>query len=142
MHGKEINNTLQSLIKVNNGNTYEIEITMNYEEKGQKEGEQQYYLNVRYKEQTINYLPKIKPLNSSELIKIRRAKHYLGGVPPTFNRSCTSHTNSFLGFLKPRTQLINENVSYGISLVSDKVCTKNSSIILDSLLTFWFTNIN
>lgn len=122
-HGKNIVNTQKSTNKVNNGESYEIEITMNYKEKNSKEGEQQYNLIIRYKEKAIETKSKKIALNSSELVKIRRAVHYLGGVPPTFDRSCISPTkNSFLGFLKPKTPLTNEKSSYGISLLPEKVC--------------------
>lgn len=121
-HGKGIINTQKSTKKVNNGENYEIEITMNYKEKNPKEeGEQQYNLMIRYKEKAIETKNKIA-LNSSELVKIRQAVHYLGGVPPTFDRNCISVSkNSFLGFLKPKTPLTNEKSSYRISLLPEKV---------------------
>lgn len=121
-HGKNIANTQTSDNKLNNGKSYEIEITMNYKEKNSKEGEQQYTLIVRFQEKTLERKSNKIALNSSELVKIRRADHYLGGVPPTFEKSCFKlNTNSFRGYLKPKTPLTNENVSYGISLVPDKV---------------------
>lgn len=130
-HGKDIVNTQKSLKKVNNGESYEIEITMNYKEKNPKEeGEQQYNLIIRYKEKAIETKSNKIALNSSELVKIRRAVHYLGGVPPTFDRSCLSLTkNSFLGFLKPKTPLTNEKSSYGISFLPEKVCIYNFNVI-------------
>lgn len=128
-HGKDVVNTQISDKKLNNGENYEIEITTNYIEKNPKEGEQQYNLIVRFKDLAIENKSNRIALNSSELVKIRRAQHYLGGVPPTFNRSCLPlSTNSFLGFLKAVTPLTNENASYGISYVSNKVSNPKFSI--------------
>lgn len=116
--------------KVNDGENYEIEVTMNYKENSQKEGEQQYNLIVRFQEKSVERHSNKIALNSSELVKIRRAQHYLGGVPPTFEKTCVKlNTKSFLGYLKPKTPLTNENVSYGISLVSDKVCYLNDWMV-------------
>lgn len=117
-------NTQKSKIKVNTGKNYEIEITMNYKENNLKQGEQQYNLIARFQENIVERQSNMISLNSSELVKIRRAHHYLGGVSPTFD--CLKvKTNSFLGYLKPKTPLTNENTSYGILSIPEKVCYFN-----------------
>ncbi|KAG5861229.1 hypothetical protein JTB14_027246 [Gonioctena quinquepunctata] len=57
-------------------------------------------------------------LNRKHLFKIKEARHYLGGVPPTSNRTCVAINNtSLLGFVGQTSQkeeLTNETISYGV----------------------------
>uniref|UniRef100_A0A6P7G0Y5 Laminin subunit alpha-1-like isoform X1 n=2 Tax=Diabrotica virgifera virgifera TaxID=50390 RepID=A0A6P7G0Y5_DIAVI len=72
----------------------------------------------KYYKITLNDMPFLEPklVDPANFFRIKKAKHYLGGVPPTFNKTCIPiREPSLLGFLKMETQLSNAGISYGIT---------------------------
>lgn len=116
-HDEEIENILSSTKKLNDGTNYKVEITMQY-----KNPQQQYNLIIRNDEEDVSKVSSSKKLPNSKVIKIREANHFVGGVPPTFNKSCVPFTTtSLLGYLDLENPLINEAASYGFTNINKKV---------------------
>ncbi|XP_074042938.1 laminin subunit alpha-2 isoform X2 [Leptinotarsa decemlineata] len=121
-NGQEV--LLSKKLRVNNALRHNIEIGMTFEK-----GIQTYSLVVDGQE------PKIvdEQLNKKNVFKIKEARHYLGGVPPTFNKACVPiDTASLLGFLGQTSQkyeLTNETISYGIIKTSRDAITFNKAWI-------------
>ncbi|VEN49015.1 unnamed protein product [Callosobruchus maculatus] len=112
-HNETVSNRLRSDVRYNDGKRYRVEVTMTYENNYQS-----YDLSVR--DETGNKRntdKKNKMLLPKRLVfKVKTAHQYVGGVPPTFDRSCVIgvQLESFLGILEMSTRLINEIISYGV----------------------------
>ncbi|KAL1491007.1 hypothetical protein ABEB36_011669 [Hypothenemus hampei] len=105
-HNNDKTVTLKSKEKFNDGKTYSVDIVMAYSNK------MQYYSLETDKNKDSTK----KPLDGKAVFRIRKAIHYIGGVPPTFNvKNIDVNTRSFLGFLSHRAPLTNELISSGVT---------------------------
>nr|CAI5830582.1 unnamed protein product [Callosobruchus analis] len=84
-HNETVSNRLRSDVRYNDGKRYRVEVTMTYENNYQS-----YDLSVRDETgNKRNTEKKNKMLLPKRLVfKVKTAHQYVGGVPPTFDRSC------------------------------------------------------
>ncbi|KAJ8967333.1 hypothetical protein NQ317_007978, partial [Molorchus minor] len=116
-HTNNVTATLMLDGKFNNGKQYQAEITMEYDTTNQL----QHYILFGKNDTYQDRKRASKTLTKRNVFKIKHAVHYIGGVPPTFNRTCIDVSkSSFLGFLDLNSQLTNESISYGIITTNKK----------------------
>lgn len=116
-HSNGLSSALAMDNKSNNGRKHHVDITMEYD--GSKV---QYYSLVAKNETFNDKKDTTNALSKKNVFKIRKASHYIGGVPPVFNKTCLPiNTTSFLGFLKLTTPLANEILSYGTTKTNKQV---------------------
>lgn len=111
----------QSNTTINDGKTYTIDVTLNYQSYGSS-GKQQYTLIVKHSDKRDDTQSDSFDLQSKNLFRIKKAQRYIGGVPPTFDRNCVPfEIKSFMGHFYMEVPLTNLNSSYGTYPLRDKV---------------------
>ncbi|XP_044750495.1 laminin subunit alpha-1 [Coccinella septempunctata] len=81
--------------KFNDGKENNINIALQYKSNKQ-------YYDVTVNDMSVN---EIRNLIRMHVFRIRQSRYFVGGVSPTFNRSCISvNTTSFVGFLNHRSE--------------------------------------
>ncbi|XP_056646625.1 laminin subunit alpha-2 [Diorhabda sublineata] len=119
------NGHVHFIIRLKNKEVVELEDTQKVNDGKVHSAEISWKLNQKHSKFDITYTLAVdfnrtstppKPINASNVFKLKETKHYLGGVPPTFDQKCIPvHGVPLLGFLKLRSQLTNVNISYGIT---------------------------
>ncbi|CAG9768432.1 unnamed protein product [Ceutorhynchus assimilis] len=103
-NGKTV--VLKTLDKFNDGRTYFAEIAMEYARKIQY-----YTLDTDKNKQSTR-----EQLDNKAVFRIKKAKHFLGGIAPSLDRNLLNiKTTSFLGFLSHQAQLSNELIASGVT---------------------------
>ncbi|CAH1175740.1 unnamed protein product [Phaedon cochleariae] len=115
-HSNGQNVTINSDTKVNDAKLHTFELALAY---SSNEHIQTYSLKVD------NENPEVvsKKLSVKSVFKIKLSEHYVGGVPPNFNRSCIPGIgNFFRGFLNKPDKLNKQIIAYGVTNTnSDKL---------------------
>ncbi|KAJ8920580.1 hypothetical protein NQ315_004719 [Exocentrus adspersus] len=109
-HSNGVNTALKLDNKSNNGKRHHVEINMEYKSSGI-----QHYILFGKNETFEERKTATNTLNKKNVFKIKQSSHYIGGVPPIYNKTCLGiNATSFLGFLQLTTPLSNEILSYGV----------------------------
>lgn len=133
-HSNGLSGTLALDGKFNNGRKHHVDINMEYDP---SELLQRYTLFVK-NDTFENQKNTTNTLNKKNVFKIKQAFHYIGGVPPVFNKTCLPfNTTSFLGFLKLNVPLTNKILSYGTTKTNKQVSDKKICWTISYILGFY-----